>query len=308
MEVWRIFTYEKSGCGGVGMKETKDLKLLEIRRIKKIINERIGYVIKDKKLLQCAFKRSNDIPRKNIRGNENLEFVGESIISFYLNKIMEDRYGYVLAERKVKFNGDNLPCSKEKLKSISNMMERFLSDENLSNVIDVWELGEYLLEEYSIEKDVEDNITVRKANLLKAIIGAIAIDNMRNQEILESAIIKMLELEKCFEHLDESMEKPKEYTLHNAVDMLEDILKKSNFSMPIYKCNDKVIYESDGMRFVCSCYVEQWDITICAYAKDKELAKKYAAYALLCKRFGLVNMYESNVHGTIYKLKDEILE
>ena len=303
MEVWRIFAYEETRYGGIDVNEIKELKMSEVRQAKKIISEKAGYLIKDKALLQCAFNRSKDIVKKNVRGNENLDFVGASILNFYVNKIIEKRYGYVLTDRDVKFNGDSLPVSKEKLKSISGIMESILGNENLSNIVDMWDLGKYLSSEIGIDDNVKDVHVIEKANLFKAIIGAIAIDCVRNQEILKNVIIKMLDIEKYFRQIDDLLEIPKNLTLENAIETLESILKKGNHSMPVYSCTDKEIYEIGGMRWFCSCHVEEWNITVGAYAKDKVLAKKYAAYAVICKRFGLENVYEPNVHGTIYKLK-----
>ncbi len=277
------------GCGGNGMEGTKEFRMGEARRLKKIIFEKTGILIKDKCLLHRIFKKGSQLPEKNMHNHENLEFVGASILDFYADKFIEERYDCIITDRDIRFNAECKHDSKRKLNGILSVKHQMISNTNLSSIIDEWSLDGY--------------ITKEKADVFKSLLGAIAIYTKWNQEVLKDVVTKMLNMETYFQRIDTSLESPKNCTLGNAVSTLEELLKQRKESLPVYNCNDSEIYESDGMRWFCSCVVSAWGISIGAYAKDRDSAKKYAAYVVLCKQFGLVNEFEPNVDGTLYKLK-----
>lgn len=88
-------------------------------------------------------------------------------------------------------------------------------------------------------------------------------------------------------------ELPKELSLDNAINTLQELAQKGYISMPEYEQNDEEFYDNNGNpRWKCECYVRSANIFQTAYASSKKIAKKYAAYLCICKICGLVNKYE----------------
>ena len=58
----------------------------------KIIEESIGYIFKDKELLQKALTHTSYAYENNVQSNEKLEFLGDSILEFISSKYLYQEY------------------------------------------------------------------------------------------------------------------------------------------------------------------------------------------------------------------------
>ena len=58
----------------------------------KIIEESIGYIFKDKELLQKALTHTSYAYENNVQSNEKLDFLGDSILEFISSKYLYQEY------------------------------------------------------------------------------------------------------------------------------------------------------------------------------------------------------------------------
>ena len=135
------------------------------------IEKIIGYSFKNKDLLNLALTHSSFAHKYNIKNNERLEFLGDSIL------------GFVVADFLIKeFLEDEGKLTK--------LRAHMVSCEHLSEVISKFNLERYIK---TSPEELRERETV-KGDFFEALLGAIYLDS--NLETAKNFIFKMLELNK----------------------------------------------------------------------------------------------------------------
>ncbi len=147
--------------------------------------------------------------------------------------------------------------------------------------------------------DIDNGIAERqkvKADLFEAILGGSAVESKWNAEVLQNAISKMLQINNYLDALDGDTYRPEKYSLENAINTLKEIAEHEECSIPIYEFsgpNELGYDEDDNPKWSCICSVSSWALCKVVFATSKKLAKKYAAYLVLCDHYELLNEYEA---------------
>ena len=174
----------------------------------KEIEEKIGYSFKNKHLLEQAFTRSSYVDSENcsVQDNEQLEFIGDSIVGMVVVKELAERYSFVRFEQIPDEMLATLPFSAKKQfinifdeAELSEMKMSLVQRATLAHAIERLELEKYLLLGKSdIEGNVREQASV-KEDLFEAIVGAIAIDSGWDMAVLEESVKRLMDLDTLLE-------------------------------------------------------------------------------------------------------------
>lgn len=261
---------------------------LEVRRI---IEEKTGYIFKSSSILNQIFRRSSFAAETGQNSNEIFEFIGDQVLSYYVVKVVSEKCGslsltddYTFRIRENKF---------------TLIKQALVNNETLAEIIDDWNIVKYLLLGRSDIKNEVAKETKVRADLLEAIVGAIAVESNWNTEILETAVSKVLNIEEKTKIMIESDVKADCFDIDNAITTLKEMAEQGRITMPIYEFTgpDDIGYDSEGNpKWACSCRIinDKIGITKLVYATSKKEAKKAAAYLILCEHFGVQNKYGPN--------------
>lgn len=282
------------------MKREKKLKESEKRRIINTIREKTGYYIRNNCLLIQAFTRKSFSAEWGGENNEILEFIGDQVLSYYVVKIIAERYGasnsdfeYTFRVRENRFNA---------------LKQELTSNEALAKIVDEWAIAEYLIVgkcDYLNEIDKQVKV---KADLFEAILGVIAVESKWNAEVLENAVGQMLSIDEKIRDIIETDYRPVQFYIENAVNTLKELAEHGGCSVPEYKYGtpEQLGYDEDGNpKWCCTCTIinDKTAITRHVWASSKKIAKKAAAYLVLCDHFELQNQYGVNGKYPIWKYK-----
>ena len=130
-----------------------------------MIESKINYYFKNKKLLQQAFTRKSYAAAHCCEDNEVLEFFGDRILDYAVIKDMYDRFGRI--------NIQNEFYSEKALGELSTIDADIIKNSNLAEQIDYKGLKKYL----QVNNKSERKNMKNKADLFEAILGAVAIDS-----------------------------------------------------------------------------------------------------------------------------------
>lgn len=273
------------------MKTTKSFSSRELETIRSTIFERTGFWLKDY-LIEQAFTRSSYSKRYGGGSNENLEYVGDTIIGYHVVKKLYEHYG---AFHRDESGGYYTFRSHEK--DFTELKSNIVNNSLFAEIIEDWNLAQYLVVgkcDIDNEVDKEEKI---KADLFEAIIGAIAVQVDWNPEILEHVISKVLPIEEIILQYENERYRPPEFSAENAINTLKEMAEHEKCDFPQYKITgpDLMGYNKNGEpRWFCNCSVANWGIIISVTAHSKKDAKKFAAYLVLCNHFELQNEYGKN--------------
>ena len=170
------------------MRKTKNYTLQEQEKLKKIIQERTGYLIQSDKLLEQIFTRSTYSAQKGGENNEVLEFIGDQVLSYVLVKKLS-RYCGDWSE-----DGEYIFRLREH--HLTTIKQELVCNENLCEIVDSWGLAKYVVAGPKDWPNGLDDQPKARADLFEAILGAIALESGWNTEILEKAVHRMLSLDK----------------------------------------------------------------------------------------------------------------
>ncbi len=170
------------------MRKTKGYTLQEQEKLKKIIQERTGYLIRSDKLLEQIFTRSTYSAQKGGENNEVLEFIGDQVLSYFLVKKLSKYCG--------DWSDDGEYIFRLRENRLTIIKQELVCNETLCEIVDSWGIAKYVV---AGKKDwpygLNDQPKAR-ADLFEAILGAIALESGWDSEILERAVYKMLSLDK----------------------------------------------------------------------------------------------------------------
>lgn len=261
---------------------------LEIRRI---IHERTGYYIKSRSILDQIFRRSSFAAETGQNNNEIFEFIGDQVLSFYVVKIVSQRCG--------SFSLTNDYIFRIRENRFTLIKQALVSNDTLAKITDDWDIAKYLLLGKSdIHNEVVKEPKV-KADLLEAIIGAIAVESNWDSEILEVAVSKALRIEETMDAMIESDAKVRGIDMDNAITTLKEMAESGQCTMPKYEFTgpDSIGYDEDGNpKWMCNCRIinAATGLTKLVEASSKKDAKKAAAYLVLCDHLDMQNQHGPN--------------
>lgn len=269
------------------MRKQKYFSEQEKMTLFKVIQEKTGYPLHGGMMSQ-AFRRSSYCAENGGKSNEMLEFNGDQILSYYVVKIIVQRFCGMNLE------GDYV--SRINPGQLSAVKQRLLSNENFAQIIDDWGVAEYLIVGKDDEKNEACKQTKVKADLFEAIIGAIAEDCKWNPEILEKVVNKALGLDAVIAKIIEANPLRMLFNMENAVTKLKELAEKGQCERLKYNIAgpECLGYDKNGnpiWNCTCSVVNDVTGITTSVYAASKKDAKKAAAYLALCEHFQTPNEY-----------------
>ena len=268
------------------MRETRIFTEREIRNLREFIFEKSGCCLKIGLLLQ-AFTRRSYTAQHGGENNEVLELIGDRVLDFYVIKSIAEKYGALNhdCEFTIRTRENRLTVAKNEL----------VNNRTLASIIDDWGLAEYLV----VGKcDVDNNVDQQekvKADLFEAIVGAIAIGSKWDTVALENAVAKMLNLDERLQNLMQNEYHFVQCDLENAVTVLKELGERQEVTMPSYDFCELQSSKDEQPIWACLCRcVGRTGYSRLVYASSKKLAKKAAAYLVLCEHFELQNAYGVN--------------
>lgn len=273
------------------MRRTKAYRSSERTKLKNTIGQKTGYYIRGNCLLSQAFTRSSYSAEQGGENNEILEFIGDQILSYYVVKIIAGYFGVL--------NNDwEYTCSVCE-NNFTALKQELTSNETLAKIIDEWGVAEYIIVGKSDYLNEVDKQTKVKADLLEAILGAIAVESKWDVDVLEKAVSQILSIDEKIKTIIETDYRPVQFDIENAVNTLKELAEHGACPVPEYKYGtpEQLGYDKDGNPiWVCTCSVinDKTGITRQVWTSSKKMAKKAAAYLVLCDFFELQNQYGTN--------------
>lgn len=262
------------------------------------IENKIGYVFKDKSLLKQAFTRTSYANehrgRSGLRyqSNEVLEFFGDSVLSTAIVTLLmrdfADRYEYGISTTLNE--GD-----------FSNIKSKLSDKKNLSLTTKSLGLQKYLLMgEGDLKLGVENEPSVME-DLFESIIGAIYIDCGNEIKTVIGSVAKMLDVQEYLTKKEPTIQSYKnalqEWCAHKSRRLPEPVYKTVSESGP----DHKKTYER-------ACYIGN---KICGtgHGKNQKLADAEAAKAALDylmkeEERSQIKKEKDGAEGSLQKLKE----
>lgn len=273
----------------------------EITEVRRIIEENTGYIFKSRIILNQVFRRSSLASETGQQSNEIFEFIGDHLLSYYVVKIIANKFGgwSLTGDFTFKIRENRFTIIKQEL----------VNNETLAKIIDQWGIAKYLLLSRSdIKNDVIKETKV-KADLFEAILGAIACETNWNSEILEHAVFNSLGLAEKIESMIENDPKVHDIDIDNAITVLKELAESGQCTMPEYEFRgpDILGYDKDGNpKWECSCKVINDKIGLykTVSANSKKTAKRAAAYLILCEHLNMQNKFGPNDWFRFWIYKD----
>lgn len=270
------------------MKKSNDFPRAERNKLRQIIAEKTGYWfgINSRVLIQ-AFTRSSYTAMCGGENNEVLEFIGDQVLSYYLTKQIAARCGALNHDLEFSF--------RIRENRFTAIKQELVCNENLEQIIDQWGVAEYL-----VVGNTERTLAPKaKADLFESILGAIALESDWKPDVLETAVVKMLDLDNRLAEMIASDFRPVNFDLDTAVTVLKELAEQGQCSAPIYDyCGpDALGYDQDGNpKWMVGCRIinSNTGIDRSVLAASKKDAKKAAAYLVLCAHFEVQNQYGPN--------------
>lgn len=269
--------------------------------VRTIIRHQTGYCIKNPIILNQIFRRSSLAAETGENSNEIFEFIGDQILSYYVVKIVSERCGSLSLTNDYTFRiGEN---------RFTHIKQALVNNETLAKIIDEWGLVKYLLLGLSDIKNEVTKETKIKADLLEAIIGAIAIESNWDPAILESVVSKTLRIDEKIEAMIESDAKARYIDIDNAITTLKELSEKGQCTMPKYNFSgpEYLGFDNNGNpKWSCRCTTINDKTGLCklVFSSSKKEAKKAAAYLILCEHMEMQNKYGPNDWYGVWRYKD----
>lgn len=282
------------------MQTSKDFKREDKVYLQKLFREKVGCF--PQVLLPQIFTRSSYSSEFGGENNEKLEFIGDSVLGFYVVKILTERFG-------TRNNDFDFSVALH-THNISELKKQLVSNKNLAKIIDEWDIAKYLIVGKSdIQNHIDEQEKV-KADLFEAILGAVAIHSKYNPKALENAVCKMLSMDRVIEDILQTEYRPKAFNIDNAVNTLKELAEHGEFAMPEYEfTGPKYLgYDKDGNPiWGCICRANSIGLSISVVANSKKDAKKAAAYQVLIQYYGYPNEYGPSDRQSIWGYKNNHL-
>ncbi|MBR4486666.1 hypothetical protein IKS57_04945 [bacterium] len=120
----------------------------KLEKLKIDVQNKINYYFKNIDLLYQAFTRSSYSIEYGTENNEVLEFIGDSVLSSYVVKIMTDKFGFMKKDSEYydKDRDFNEYCIVANINEadFTEIKKYIISNKNLSKIIDNFGFAKYL--------------------------------------------------------------------------------------------------------------------------------------------------------------------
>lgn len=273
------------------MKTSKPLSLRELRIIRDTILEKTGFRLEDY-LIEQVFTRSSYSKKFGGGSNENLEYVGDTILGYCVVKQLYNYYGTIHADDE-----DCYYTFRAHERDFTILKNTIVSNKTLAAIIDEWDLCQYLIVGQSdIDNEVDKQEKI-KADLFEAIIGAIAVLTRWDSNKLEEIISKVLPIKEMISEYEKKQYRLPQFSAENAISTLKEMAEREECDFPKYSIigPEDIGYTVDGKpNWSCNILIPCWGIGLVVFAHSKKDAKKYAAYLVLCERFEVSNEFGPN--------------
>lgn len=200
------------GVLGIQIKVIDRLTVTDIHDIE----EKLGYVFKNKNILVQAFTRTSFANNKDIPHSEILEYIGDSVLGFVITKMISD---YKLRNRDEGVTTDYSEGDLSQLRSL------LVENKNLEANMNQFDFIKYLL--------VGDNDSISdsyKSDLVESIIGAVALDSNYDQEELYEIVDYFVSPRIYFNSIDfkNYLELKKWFKLRNMKSIIPTVIEHKN--------------------------------------------------------------------------------
>ncbi len=283
----------------------RELKTAEIRHIRDVIAEKTGVWLNELLTVQ-AFTRSSYAKTHGGESNEVLEFIGDAVLSYHAVRMMYERMGGLRTDRDERAYG-----FRAHEKDYSALKASLVSNHTLAGIIDGWDVCGFLRVGKSDADNQVDRQEKIRADLLEAIVGAIALQTQWDRDRLDEVVERVLHVDAEIAAYEKKMYRPPEYSMDNAVTTLKEYAEKGECDRPLYDESgpDMLGYDKDGRpRWACTCMVADWGLKRTVFAYSKKEAKKAAAYLVLRDRFDLTNEYGTGRVCAVWRYDGTTLE
>ncbi len=292
------------------MKRAKNFNMYEMRNLRNIVYEKTGYHIKNQSLLVQAFTHSSYSAQFGGENNEVLKFIGERVLNYFAVKIIAERYGCIKIQRNYSFDGDCEYVFREHMRDFSELKKKIINNVSLARKVDEWDLMQYIIVgKCDVNSQAEGQEKV-KSDIFQAILGAVAAASQWNAKVLQRAVEQTLQIREYLMEMDRHQYRPEYLSAENAVNILKKLAEQGQCSEPTYEYaspKESRYDENGNPQWVCTCRVSEWGMVRQVWASSKKLARKYAAYLILCEHFELYNEYGRNKAVSIWKYEDGTL-
>ena len=262
------------------------------------VQQKIGYGFNNVDLLLQAFTRSSYSTQYGGENNEVLEFIGDKVLDFYVVKTIADRFGFMKSQSDYydKDNDNEEFCivAHKNESDFTEIKKQIVSNETLAKRIDALGFAKYM---YLGDSDIDNNVIEQekvRADLFEAILGAIAIDSDWDAEVLQNSTEYMLNIDKFLANVDTEEKRPEKFKEENAVTTLKELGEHGNCSIPEYDSPNEQVEKDGRLWWACTCSVRSWNIRKTGLSTSKKGAKRYAAYLVLCERYGLPDEFNES--------------
>lgn len=267
-----------------------------------LVCKKIGYNFENENLLYQAFTRSSYAKENGLEDNETLEFIGDRILGLFITKMLTINYGYMTNDigtvnKSWSKNGCFALAYNLKEGNVTELKNYLLSNKFLASRIEQLGFHKMLyLGKSDINNNVIDNEKV-KADLLEAILGAVAIDSNWNYDKLEDVVYRLTDL---FNNLlpistDEIKKLPEYLKEVDPVTILKELAEKGRCNPPEYLYKE-LFDANNGHVWECRCVLKNckthkyWvdgpsvgtsNLVATAMANTKKEAKRKSANSVL---------------------------
>lgn len=193
------------------------------------VQNQINYTFDNPDLLRQAFTRRSWSYENGGKNNEELEFVGNTVLDFVVIKALTEWYGVMTSDFK-DYNpnlNDDFYFDGQDEGTLSIIKSKLVDKKMLSHRIDILGFNKYLFMgkgDIKQHKEKEDSV---KEDLFEAIVGAVTIDSNWNMESIVNAVNAMLNIEYYLENGFDEDES-------DYVALTQEWCQKSNSCLPYY--------------------------------------------------------------------------
>lgn len=253
--------------------------------------KKIGYHFNNPELLVQAFTRTTYAKENEKESNEVLEFFGDKILSRYVVKRIAETFGCQDESKDSEFTIQN----HEQEGDFTILLNSLVSNKHLASRTDILDLRKYRL--LGKGENLPQNEEKPKADLLEAIMGAVAIDSNWNDTVIEIVRNKLLDIDSFIENWDFSSRKEAsedlpiqkenntgtvnsklkvQFTENNASAVLNEL--RSQHKCPRFNFS----FTEKDLNWSCQYQMEKGDYSgNTTLQKNKRTAKRMAAFEIL---------------------------